>query len=275
MRTESNIARGNRKNTRTYRVLMCVLACAGLAVTPGCALWETPRVVSPWSGRQVTDAELAAEHAAKLRDLAAEDAAERERIDAEARAARREFDAAVATLDLTQQQALIDLRSRFDGRAAEIDALRIKQDRERDTEAAMIAQRLREGRAQIARAQERQDFLGGLLATVAGNPATSAAVSAIPIVGPILTGVMGYAVAGSASRRRKQAEDAAWDEAKREAREEQARNDATWDQSAAAQQQQALLAALLSMSPLARNNTQTTQTEPRQEGDRRLGTEVG
>ena len=217
----------------------------GTALVAGCSLFEAPRIESPWSGRQVTEAELAREHEQRVKDLELEDAAERERIDADARAAQREFDDAVASLDLANQAELLELRSRFAERADEIDMSRLKQRRELQTEASVIAAKLEYGKSELERAQARADLFGGLLSTVAGNPATSAALSAVPIVGPILTAVLGYGVASSSSRRRKQAEDLAWEEAKREAREEQARNDKTWDESAAIAQQQALLAALL------------------------------
>lgn len=242
---------------RIYRSAGLAAALLGLACVSGmagCSLFEEARVRSPYSDREVTEAELAREHADKLRQLELEDKAEQKRIDNEAAKARREFDLAVGTIDLGQQQQLLELRARFDERADEIAGLRAKQERERGYEAAIIADKLASGTEALRAARERQDMIGGLITQVSDSPTTKTLVGMIPGVGSALVGLLGIASAAtSAAKRRRDvlaaqaatmaARDAAWDEAQAAKEREVAVRDAHYDQGA----QQASVASMLAM----------------------------
>jgi hypothetical protein len=216
-------------------------------------------VASPYSQRQVTAAELAVEHESKLRQLEAEYQAESAEVDAKAAQAQREFDAAIARLDLTNQQALIDLRAQFDAKADVIVGLRASQQRQQAIEAQILADKLAKGQGDLLRKQEQASFVNALLGSAANDPTVNAAISSVPVVGGLLAGLFGV-VRGNVNARRaredeaakaktlREVEHATWEEAKRDAESAQAKADKAWEDSQAAARLDGLQAAILQLT---------------------------
>lgn len=303
---------------RILRLGLLAAGLAGVLAMGGCKWLTEPRVKSPISGEEVTQSELRAEHAAaqeratakakadaeaaaaeaqrKAEALAAEDRAERERIEAEARAAKREFDAAVAGADLASQQALLELRSRFDSRADEIAALAAEQDREREYKASLIRadlsqtlasitsgtqSALDELKAQVSRADVRFAAIDERNALIdqgvsAVSPIAALALGSVPGVGGVLTGLWGLASGRAAKRqadreRNERAEDAKkfeaarkredelWEEAQRAKEAEVTKRDANYD-AGMLQSAMAQVMGMLAQLPAMQINTQRTQT---------------
>ena len=242
-----------------------VVLCAGLVVlgvlsvgnAGGCS-WMEPRIPSPYSGKESSAGEIAAERtkleaeeksAAAAKLAAVTEAGEKAKAEAKRAAVRialkAKTDAASAEADLADLEAasgaavaqatrqIAAIGSGLDARLAAI------------SESYDVAQQ---------RISEEQQKRLGVLKFVSDNPVVRTAAASVGLdtsgVGSLGALLLGAGGIGWMNKRAKAREDKAWDEADAKAKLEAAAKDAAWDEAqskavAAALQQQNLMLAML------------------------------
>lgn len=210
---------------RQSRINTLVFGCIALAVAAwilmgmtGCEL--TTR--SPFSGRPVTAAQLAAEadDAEEANEKAMRD--ELARAEREAREAKTAFELAASRIEGDARQGLLELQATYEDFAAELTSRVDKIGAEREERRRNVERRYEAAYADI---ESKAARLEGILSF-----AQSAGVGSLP-GGGIALGLGGLLVGGMVSGvRAKKREDKAWDEAQAASSAAQAKVDAAWDE---------------------------------------------